>query len=120
MQALLLRVREKRLAAGGFTRRVAAMFVCLVGGHALWGQDSSQFGTGASLPEIPVARSPLTLLAVNDPVTGKSAFSYDGTELAPVIHASPGSRINLEYQNRMSSHSKEVCVDGPCMNMTNL
>jgi suppressor of ftsI len=37
-----------------------------------------------------------------------------------VIHAAPGSRITLDYQNRMSSHSKEVCVDGPWMNMTNL
>ena len=26
----------------------------------------------------------------------------------------------MEYINQMSTHSREVCVDGPCMNMTNL
>ena len=32
----------------------------------------------------------------------------------------PGGTIQLDYINQMSTSSREVCVDGPCMNMTNL
>jgi FtsP/CotA-like multicopper oxidase with cupredoxin domain len=32
----------------------------------------------------------------------------------------PGGTIQLEYINQMSTRSREICVDGPCMNMTNL
>lgn len=118
MQALIRRRREKRLVEKFLTCAVAC--VLLLGGYAVRGQDSLQFGTGAPLPDIPEVRSPVTLLAVNDPVTGKAAFSYAGEETAPVIRANPGSKITLDFQNHMSSHSTEVCVDGPCMNMTNL
>jgi suppressor of ftsI len=68
----------------------------------------------------PDARSPLSLKAVNDPQTGKGAFSFDGREDPPVIRARPGEDIRLAYTNAMSTHSGEHCIDGPCMNMTNL
>ncbi len=83
-------------------------------------QDISQNDKGAPLLDLPEAKSPITLRAVSDPVTGKSAVSFDGKEIPPVIRSSPGSKIEIEYLNRMSRNSKEVCVDGPCMNMTNL
>jgi FtsP/CotA-like multicopper oxidase with cupredoxin domain len=60
------------------------------------------------------------LEAINDPDTGKAAFSLDGREDPSVIRANPGEDIHLTYINRMSTHSQEHCVDGPCMNMTNL
>jgi suppressor of ftsI len=72
------------------------------------------------LPEPPEVRSPFVLLAVTDPQTGKSAFSFAGRETPPVIRASPGQDIRLTYKNEMSAQSREHCVDGPCMNMTNL
>jgi FtsP/CotA-like multicopper oxidase with cupredoxin domain len=65
-------------------------------------------------------RSPVLLTAVNDPHTGKAAFSFHGREDAPVIRVKPGEPIRLTYMNAMSTHSQEHCVDGPCMNMTNL
>ena len=68
----------------------------------------------------PEARSPVSLKAINDPETGKAAFSFNGREDPPVIRASPGEDIRLTYTNAMSTHSQERCVDGPCMNMTNL
>lgn len=121
MQALFSRRLRSTLRAGtGTTLKVGLMVMLLIGGHTIPGQNPSQFGTGALLPEIPEVRSAFTIQAVNDPVTGKGEFSYIGKETAPVIHAAPGSRITLDYQNRMTSHSKELCVDGPCMNMTNL
>ncbi len=83
-------------------------------------QNIPQKDKSAPLPDLPEARSPVTLSAVNDPVTGKSAFSFDGKEIPPVIRSAPGSKIQIEYLNKMSRSSKEVCVDGPCMNMTNL
>jgi suppressor of ftsI len=92
----------------------------LVYSFAAQAQDISQYDKGARLPDLPEATSPFSLLAVNDPVTGKSAFSYEGKEIPPVIRSSPGSKIEIEYLNRMSRDSTEVCVDGPCMNMTNL
>jgi FtsP/CotA-like multicopper oxidase with cupredoxin domain len=75
---------------------------------------------GSSVPDLPEARSPFVLRAVNDPVTGKAAFSFAGKEVPPVIRARPGQDIRLTYRNDMSVHSEEHCIDGPCMNMTNL
>ena len=92
----------------------------LVYGFAVQAQHISENDKGVPLPNLPEAKSPFTLLAVNDPVTGKSAFSFEGKEIPPVIRAAPGSTIEIEYLNRMSRNSKEACVDGPCMNMTNL
>jgi FtsP/CotA-like multicopper oxidase with cupredoxin domain len=60
------------------------------------------------------------LRAINDPDTGKGAFSFAGLENPPVIRARPGEDIRLTYIDEMSTHSQEKCVDGPCMNMTNL
>ena len=37
-----------------------------------------------------------------------------------MVRAVPGGTIQLEYINQMSTHPREVCVDGPCMNITNL
>jgi suppressor of ftsI len=68
----------------------------------------------------PEARSPVSLKAINDPHSGKAAFSFNGREDPPVIRANPGEDIHLTYTNAMSTHSQEHCVDGPCMNMTNL
>jgi FtsP/CotA-like multicopper oxidase with cupredoxin domain len=72
------------------------------------------------LPRPPEVRSPLNLAAINDPQTGKAAFLFAGREDPPVIRVSPGEDIRLTYTNQMSTHSQERCVDGPCMNMTNL
>jgi FtsP/CotA-like multicopper oxidase with cupredoxin domain len=69
---------------------------------------------------MPDAPSPVTLRAVNDPVTGLSAFSFEGREVAPVLHARPGSVLQVNYENAMSTHSKEICIASPCTNMTNL
>jgi hypothetical protein len=73
-----------------------------------------------ALPELPIARGPLTLEAVNDPHSGKGSFSYEGHEIPPVIHVSPGETLRIDYRNLMSPHSTEQCASGPCMNMTNL
>jgi suppressor of ftsI len=75
---------------------------------------------GAVLPDPPEVRSPFLLMAVSDPETGKSAFSFAGQEIPPVIRALPGQHIRLTYKNQMSAQSRERCIDGPCMNMTNL
>jgi len=55
----------------------------------------------------PSTRSPLLLTAVNDPHTGKAAFSFHGREDAPVIRVKPGEPIRLTYMNAMSTHSQE-------------
>jgi suppressor of ftsI len=75
---------------------------------------------GKPLPNLPQVAAPFELRAINDPATGKGAFVYEGREVAPVVRAMPGGTIQLDYINQMSTSSREVCVDGPCMNMTNL
>jgi suppressor of ftsI len=74
----------------------------------------------ALVSDPPETRSPVSLKAINDPHTGKAAFSFNGQENPPVIRANPGEDIRLTYTNAMSTHSQEHCVDGPCTNMTNL
>jgi suppressor of ftsI len=81
-------------------------------------RDTTSHATSVIDP--PVARSPILLRAVNDPQTGKAAFLYQGGEEPPVIRASPGHTVKITYKNAMSPNSNEICVDGPCMNMTNL
>ncbi|QNI37989.1 multicopper oxidase family protein [Edaphobacter albus] len=68
----------------------------------------------------PEVYSPVVLAAVNDPVTGKGAFQFQGRDIPPVIHARPGTTLHVTYVNSMTRHSHEQCVDGSCMNMTNL
>jgi FtsP/CotA-like multicopper oxidase with cupredoxin domain len=80
----------------------------------------SQIASRRFLSSPPEARSPITLTAINDPHTGKTAFSFNGREDPPVIRAAPGEDIRLTYVNAMSTDSHEHCIDGPCMNMTNL
>ena len=75
---------------------------------------------GGPLPELPEARTPLVLSAVNDPNSGRGAFSFEGTEVPPVIRVSPGHKFRITYLNHMQVSSGEICVDGPCSNMTNL
>jgi FtsP/CotA-like multicopper oxidase with cupredoxin domain len=75
---------------------------------------------GTPLPGLPQVVSPFELQAINDPATGKGAFVFEGQEVPPVVRAVPGGAIQLEYVNQMSRSSSEVCVDGPCRNMTNL
>jgi suppressor of ftsI len=75
---------------------------------------------GIPLPDPPEVRSPFVLLAVTDPKTGKAAFSFAGQEIPPVIRALPGQDIRLTFENQMSAHSTERCIDGPCRNMSNL
>jgi suppressor of ftsI len=81
--------------------------------------DRAVVSQGA-LPELPIARGPLTLEAVNDPHSGKGSFSYEDHEIPPVIHVSPGETLRINYRNHMSPHSTEQCSSGPCMNMSNL
>ncbi len=68
----------------------------------------------------PEARSPIGLTAINDPDTGKSAFSFNGREDPPVVRAVPGEDSRLTYVDSISTDSHERSIDGPCMNMTNL
>jgi len=125
MQTLLLWKRQDNICEerrSGYRDNwlFAPCLLLFVYSFATQAQHISENSKGVPLPNLPEAESPITLLAVNDPVTGKSAFSFEGKEIPPVIRASPGSKIEIEYLNRMSRNSKEVCVDGPCMNMTNL
>ena len=80
----------------------------------------SQVASRPPLSSPPEARSPIALMAINDPQTGKTAFSFNGREDPPVIRANPGEDIRLTYVNAMSTDSHERCIDGLCMNMTNL
>src|ERR1700723_1796273 len=75
---------------------------------------------GTLLPDPPQVVNSFELQAINDPATGKGAFLFEGHEVPPVVRAVPGGVIQLEYANQMSRNSSEVCVEGPCMNLTNL
>jgi suppressor of ftsI len=77
-------------------------------------------GQDRILPELPQAKTPVTLVAVSDPVSGKSGFQYQGNNTPPVIRVQPGTVLNVEYKNELAAQSKEDCFGHPCMNMTNL
>ena len=72
------------------------------------------------LPNQPEARSPVTLVAASEPLSGKSEFQYQGSNIPPVIRIKPGTTLQVEYRNELIPQSKETCLDHACMNMTNL
>src|SRR5258707_987505 len=76
-----------------------------------------------SLPEPPQVRAKnhvvsLTLHAVNE--DGHDAFAFEGQQVAPVIRASPGDVLRINYINDLPAKSSETCAVNPCMDMTNL
>ena len=77
-------------------------------------------GEDRILPELPEAKTPVTLAAATDPLTGRSEFRYSGNKIPPVIRVQPGSVLKIEYKNDLAVQSREECLDHPCMNMTNL
>src|ERR1700739_4826800 len=60
----------------------------------------AQVGGSVLLSDIPETRSRVTLSAVNDPKTGKGAFSFNGVEDPPVIRVAPGETLKLTYDNK--------------------
>ena len=98
----------------GLTAGISIICVATVNGQSL------RPPIGTPLPDPPQVVTSFELQAINDPATGKGAFVFEGHEVPPVVRAVPGGVIRLEYVNQMSRSSSEVCVDGPCMNMTNL
>src|SRR5271155_40143 len=116
-------IGEKTMTAN-HPRKAAYVMGLMAGISIIWtanlnGQAIQRL-VGTPLPDLPQVASPFELRAINDPVTGKGTFVFEGHEIPPVIRAVPGGTIQLEYVNQMSNSSSEVCVDGPCMNMTNL
>lgn len=102
---------------------IFAMGFSIFCGHRLAAQVVGVSGRSdlpVFLSNPPEAHSPFDLTAINDPHTGRAAFLFDGREDPPVIRAVPGEDVRLTYVNAMSTVSHEKCVDGPCMNMTNL
>ena len=77
-------------------------------------------GHDGILQELTQAKTPVTLVAVSDPVTGKSEFRYRGNNTPPVIRVQPGTVLNVEYKNGLAAQPKEDCFGHPCMQMTNL
>jgi FtsP/CotA-like multicopper oxidase with cupredoxin domain len=75
---------------------------------------------GQNVADPPAAQSPVRLSAVNDPLTGRTAFLFEGRHEPPVIRANPGSSVDITYRNEMSPNNYSKCATGPCMNMTNL
>src|ERR1700731_301813 len=107
-----------RLSCYSYALLVMYFAVCLLSSQSLIAKQD--VGSSVTLPESSAVRQPFVLRAVTDPKTGKAAFSFMGREVPPVIRTAPGSQIRLEYINQMSPNSKELCVSGPCTNMTNL
>jgi hypothetical protein len=73
-------------------KNLVAYLMCftILGGMRLTGQvvaGESQIASRQSLSSPPEARSPVILAAINDPHTGKTAFSTNGREDPPVIRA---------------------------------
>jgi suppressor of ftsI len=77
-------------------------------------------GQDRILPELPQAKTPVTLVAASNLGSGKSEFRYQGNNTPPVIRVKPGTVLNVEYKNELDARSKEECLGHPCMNMTNL
>jgi len=77
-------------------------------------------GQGRILPKLPQETTPVTLTAATNPVSGKSEFRYRENNTPPVIRVQPGSILNVEYKNELTTPSREDCVGHPCMQMTNL
>lgn len=99
-----------------FAQFLCLTLVCAVTSHA----QSLPLPARDPLTAPPQVQGDFVLRAVNNPVTGKGVFVFDGHETPPLIRTAPGAKLRLTYINDMSPHSSEMCIGGPCMNMTNL
>lgn len=114
------RILDTRLHTNVLLRSAALLALYCIPLYAQSPTVGADVVSGTLLPDPPEVRSPFVLLAVTDPISGKAAFSFAGQEIPPVIRTSPGQDIRLTFDNQMSTHSTERCIDGPCQNMTNL
>ena len=78
--------------------------VCIVmlGSTTMSAQLADPASRSQLLSNPPEARSPIDLSAINDPQTGKAAFSFDGREVPPVIRALPGEDSRLPWHQAVS------------------
>ena len=67
---------------------------------------------GHNVADPPTAHSPVNLSAVSDPYTGRTAFSFQGKQEAPVIRANPGDSIDITLRNEMSANPNSKCATG--------
>lgn len=79
---------------------------------------------GPELPNPPQlhardGRLSLTLHAVLD-AQGHDKFAFDGRPVAPILRASPGDTIAIDYVNDLPKTPTEGCAIEPCHDMTNL
>jgi suppressor of ftsI len=105
---------------GGCNTILISVVLCIVSAPLCVDAQPPEISIGVALPREPEARSPLLLKATSDSANERNAFLFEGALSPPVIRSARGSQIKIDYLNQMSSHSKEICVDGPCRNMTNL
>ena len=105
---------------GGCSTVFASAALCILSTPLCIVAQSLEIPIGVALPREPEARSPLLLKAASDSGNQRSTFLFEGAPSPPVIRSARGSQIRIDYLNQMSSHSNEICVDGPCRNMTNL
>jgi suppressor of ftsI len=106
----------------GLDSFTSLLCVALIGWLCIHSQQMSArdpAAPAASLPMLPEARSPISLTAINNSITGRSSFLFDGNEVPPVIRTSPGEDIRVTYLNAMTD-LHQLCSTGPCGNMTNL
>jgi hypothetical protein len=87
---------------------IACLMCCAMLGSIQLAAQLASPGHIASSPLVsnPLeAHSPIVLTAVNDPLTGKTAFSYNGREDRPVIRVNPGEGIRLTYVNAIRTRA---------------
>jgi suppressor of ftsI len=73
----------------------------------------------APLPDLPTARSPVTITAMTLP-DGRDGYMYNGNPVPPVIRVEPGARLDVTLINAMTLPSHEPCVMDPCGQATNV
>jgi FtsP/CotA-like multicopper oxidase with cupredoxin domain len=110
------RTRQMNRTLEEFAQLLCITLLCVARSHL----QSLPLPANGLLPAPPQVRSAFVLRAVNNPVTGKGVFVFDGLETPPLIRTAPGAKLRVTYISDVSTHSSEICIDGPCMNMTNL
>src|SRR2546421_975723 len=112
--------RQAPGAVGWCVQTLQQIALCTASWIASLGLVVRANGQGGTLPELPQASTPVTLVAATNALTSKSEFRYRGSNTAPVIRMEPGTMLKVEYKNELTAESKEDCFGRPCMQMTNL
>jgi len=103
-------------------RAVGVAFIMLATLGLFWPAKTANLAQSLANPPELRAKGHTLSLTLHAGITGdgKDSFYFNGQPTAPTLRMSPGDQLKITYSNDLPTKPQELCLIGPCMDMTNL